>query len=66
LFTGRLADLVRARRGPDRRPFHDAAELGRRLTEKSRRLVAGGHLDSPALAYLETRAVCNAACSFCT
>jgi hypothetical protein len=65
MFKGLLADLLRARRGPDRRPFYDAEDLGRRLTEKSQQLRAEGYLDYPALVHLETRAVCNAACSFC-
>lgn len=60
-----LGGLVRGRDRPDPSPFYDAADLARRLTGKSRELQSQGYVDYPVLVHLETRAVCNAACTFC-
>jgi len=59
-----LGGLVRARRRSDPSPYYDPADLARRLTKKARELQSQGYIDYPVLVHLETRAVCNAACSF--
>lgn len=60
-----LGELARRARKPDTRPYFDPVELADRITQKSRDLLTRGYLDYPVFVHLETRAVCNAACSFC-
>jgi MoaA/NifB/PqqE/SkfB family radical SAM enzyme len=65
MLSGLIAGLFRDRDKRENRSYHDPEELGRLLTAKAKQLRDDGFLDYPALVHLETRAVCNAACSFC-
>lgn len=63
-----LSSLIKQifQKGSSQQPYYDHENLVKSITQKAIFLQKNNYLEWPAIVHMETAAVCNAACSFCT
>jgi hypothetical protein len=63
-----LSSLIKQvfRKNSNQNSYYDHEKLVKAITQKANFLQQNNYLEWPAIVHMETAAVCNAACSFCT